>query len=641
MHLEERNRSNGRSEGTGALGKFPRDGKISWILLGIFGLLAAGPLAAADVAGTAFRDFDGDGVVDAGEPGLAGLTVDVYGDTGLLGSTTTAADGTYSVVGGLPGEQVRVEFIIPTSLDFLRSGVVGANSATNVVFLTMPADGSDGSRDVALANPAQHCQTNPDAVANCFIRGDQSGTSDVLVSFPYNASINTPAPGDEAFENQIGTTWGMAYQRSSDSLFLSAFQKRHSGYGDGTADGTGAIFRVVDPTDGTTAGISTFMNLNTLFGSQVAGNNPHPNATADFTVDAASYDLAGKVSFGDMDISEDELTLWLVNLNDRRLYEIPIGTDPTAPTAPTSSTEVDRHDLFDLFDCDGDGASDTASDVDLRPFAVKVHNGLVYVGAVCSAESTADRNDMRTLVYSFDPDTDTFTEVLNFADMTYDRGCGLIAFGACRGDADWQFWVPTWEPAGLLRISTIGGSAEVSYPQPMLADIEFTADDTMILGFRDRFGDQTGFDERDPDDTEFIRGDGFGDILRATPNGLGQWVISLAEASDGTEFFDEDDWTDPSFTHQETSFAGLALRMGNQEVLYTRMDPIDGAAVGDNDFSAGLHWASTATGAENQAYELYDPDDPGSGAVIFGKGNGLGDVELICELPPLEVGNRV
>ncbi|MEO1367289.1 MAG: SdrD B-like domain-containing protein, partial [Acidobacteriota bacterium] len=395
MVQEKRTRSYGRRGWRRVVGKTPVFGKISWAVAGLATLLVAAPIYAADVAGTAFRDFDGDGVRDAGEPGIEGLTVDVYSDSGLLGSTTTAADGTYTVASGLAGEEVRLEFLIPSSLDFLRAAVVGADSVTSVVFLTMPGDGSDASRDVAFANPAQHCQTDPDVVANCFIRGDQSGTGDVLVSFPYSASVNTPAPGDEAFANQIGTTWGMAYQRSSDSLFLSSFQKRHSGYFDDTADGTGAIFRIIDPADGTATNTSTFLNLNTLFGSAVAGTNPHPAGT-DFAIDAASYDAAGKISFGDMDISEDELTLWVVNLTDRRLYEIPLGTDPTAPVAPTTAAEVDRHDLFDLFDCDDDGAVDTAGDVDLRPFAVKVHDGLVYLGSVCSAESTADRGDLRT-----------------------------------------------------------------------------------------------------------------------------------------------------------------------------------------------------------------------------------------------------
>ncbi|MEM6797450.1 MAG: SdrD B-like domain-containing protein, partial [Acidobacteriota bacterium] len=404
-----------------------RTGKISYprknalALLLLWTLASAGSAAASTVSGTVFRDLDGDGVQDGGEPGIAGIAVESFDASSSLGTASTAADGSYTVAGGLPGEEIRIELVAPASLDFLRPGIDGAGTSPTLSFRTMPASGAGLDLDVAFANPGQHCQADPDLVINCFIRGDQSGTGDTLVSIPYTASNNTPAPGDEALENQIGTTWGMAYQRSSDSLFLSAFQKRHSGYEDGSADGTGTIYRVIDPTDGTTGGVSTFLNLNTLFGSQVAGANPHPTG-ADFSVDAASYDAAGKLSFGDLDISEDETTLYVVNLADRRLYAIPLGDDPSAPVAPATSAEVSRFDLFDLADCDGDGSNDLASDVDLRPFAVKVHDGQVYVGGVCSGESTQDNADLRALVWAFDPDAGTFTEVLDFGPLTYDRG---------------------------------------------------------------------------------------------------------------------------------------------------------------------------------------------------------------------------
>ncbi|MEM6793631.1 MAG: SdrD B-like domain-containing protein [Acidobacteriota bacterium] len=173
----------------------------------------------------------------------------------------------------------------------------------------------------------------------------------------------------------------------------------------------------------------------------------------------------------------------------------------------------------------------------------------------------------------------------------------------------------------------------------MLSDLEFAADNTMILAFRDRFGDQMGFDDRDPDDTELVRGDGFGDILRAQQTGPATWTVAAAEAADATEFFSDDDWTDTDFTHDETGFGGLALRVGSGEFIYTRTDPLDGPAVGENDFSGGVNWTSLATGATTDQYEVYDADT--ATVDIFGKGNGLGDVELICELPPLEIGNRV
>ncbi len=617
------------------------------IISAVFGLgivLVAVPAAAQNVTGTVFRDVDANGALDPASPaevGVGGVTITVYdASVAVLGTTATASDGTYTVTGGAPSEEVRVEL---TGLaGYLLSGPAGADSETTVAFVTMPTSGNAGGVDFGVANPAQHCSDDPNAVTNCYIQGDQSGTDGVLVSFPYTATGNAPAPAYEALENQIGTTWGLAYQRSSDSLFAGSFQKRHAGYGDGTADGTAAIYRLVDPDDATTAGISTFVNLNTLFGSQVAGANPHPTGS-DFNIDAPSYAAVGKISFGDLDISEDELTLWAVNLADRRLYEIPLGTDPATPTAPTMSSQVDRHDLFDLYDCDGDGMDDTMADVDIRPFALKVHDGLVYVGLVCSAESTALNADLRALVFSFDPATDTFTNVLDFGPLTYARGMALTGPG-CPGTypADWNYWQDAY-PGGTTVVCTIGGGTvnEIAYPMPLLTDIELAVDGTMLLGLRDRFGDMQGFNIEDPDGPagDLHAGDGYGDILRATPGGPG-WVVSAVEATNGTEFFADDDWTDTSYVHTETSSGGLALRPGNEEILYTRMDPIDGGGTGVNDFSAGLRWHDTTSGVTNNQYEIYDPDTAGTPG-IFGKGNGLGDLELICDVPPIQVGNRL
>ncbi len=621
-----------------------RSNQRSWVLRVCLGLGAcvvlALPAGAQNVTGTVYRDVDANAVLaptSPAEAGVGGITVTAYNASGsVVGTGTTATDGTYTISGGSPSEEVRLELgALPS---YLLAGPAGASSQTTVAFVTMPASGNATGVNFGVANPAQHCSANPNAVTNCYIQGDQSGTADVLVSFPYTASNNTPVPRDEALESQIGTTWGLAYQRSSDSLFAGSFQKRHAGYADGTSDGTGAIYRIVDPDDNTTTGVSTFLNLNTLFGSQVAGANPHPTGS-DFDIDTASYGAVGKVSLGDLDISEDELTLWAVNLADRRLYEIPLGTDPASPVAPTLSSQVDRHDLFDLYDCDGDGSLDTMADVDVRPFALKVHDGLVYVGMVCSAESTAATSDLRALVFSFDPATDNFTNVLDFGPLTYARGETIN--GCTGGAADWNVWDDAYPNANILTVCTIFGNAELSYTQPWLTDIEFTADGTMLLGLRDRFGDMQGFNIEDPDGPagDLATGDGYGDLLRATPSGS-SWVVSTAEATDGTEFFGDDDWTDTTFTHNETSSGGLALRTGNQEILYTRMDPLDGGAVGVNDFAAGVRWKSTISGGTNDQYEIYDPDDAGTPAV-FGKGNGLGDLELLCDIPPIQVGNRL
>ncbi|MDF1701423.1 MAG: SdrD B-like domain-containing protein, partial [Planctomycetota bacterium] len=74
--------------------------------------------AAASIGDRLWDDLDGDGVQDAGEPGLGGVDVDLLGpgadgtlgtaDDVVLLSTTTAADGTYGFAGLAPGP-VRVD----------------------------------------------------------------------------------------------------------------------------------------------------------------------------------------------------------------------------------------------------------------------------------------------------------------------------------------------------------------------------------------------------------------------------------------------------------------------------------------------------------------------------------------------------
>ena len=134
-------------------------------LLAIFGL-AFGVNAVADVTGTAFRDYDGDGVQDTREPGVAGITVTAYDGAGAqAATTTTATDGSYTLSG--TSGAVRVEFTdIPA---YLRPGVVGADSATTVQFV----NGTDSGVDVALGNPAEFNRGTPLAISAIHINGDR------------------------------------------------------------------------------------------------------------------------------------------------------------------------------------------------------------------------------------------------------------------------------------------------------------------------------------------------------------------------------------------------------------------------------------------------------------------------------------
>src|SRR3989304_1528569 len=97
--------------------------------------------------------------------------------------------------------------------------------------------------------------------------------------------------------NQVGTVYGLAYQRMSSRLYAAAFMKRHTGFGPG---GGGAVY-VVTPTTGAA---SVYANLDTIFGAGTTGPNLHDttNYTRDYVtvggVVTNTWDATGKTAFG-------------------------------------------------------------------------------------------------------------------------------------------------------------------------------------------------------------------------------------------------------------------------------------------------------------------------------------------------------
>jgi len=103
------------------------------ILVVALAILGFGRLAAQDVAGVLFDDRDGDGIHDAGEPGLS-ATVHLYGRTAGGGpvdlATATAADGSWSFAPGAGCYLVSVDAPAdfrpgPVRVDGLAQGSAG------------------------------------------------------------------------------------------------------------------------------------------------------------------------------------------------------------------------------------------------------------------------------------------------------------------------------------------------------------------------------------------------------------------------------------------------------------------------------------------------------------------------------------
>ncbi len=624
-------------------------------------LLFSSTIAKAQISGNVFRDYNANGQknnsASFNENGERGIVVTAFtvADV-IIASYKTSATGTYTIpsgglaYNGTPGSNtgfvpsgtaVRIEFSGLQAGDY--SAPVGVDNKGSVQFVTAPAT----NISFAINYPDDYSQINPRLTTSVYKKGHAPSTEPVIVSVDYNANgadKNFPNISNEADQSQLGATYGLAYHRLSNTLFASSYQKRHTSYG--SANSTGAIYKIVNPEDNSTSGASLFVDLNTLYGSNIAGNNPHPNGTTDFTRDDASYGLVGKIGFGDMDISEDGLNLWTINLNDRNLYKIPLGSDPYNPVAPVSSASVSRYPLWNLCDADNDGSLDMSTDVDIRPFAIKPYHGKVYIGVICTAESTpAVFSNLTARVFAFDPVSLTFTEELNFP-LNYNRGNGntsAVSFpnGVPAGSgytnanaANWRPWNDIYTTAAAFQWSWYDPSwREGGYSQPIFAGLDFDDTGNMIIGLRDRFGDMLGDGVYDPGGNILMEANGNGDLLRAVLNGTGTgWNFIVSEVTNGTEFFRDDNY---GSLHQETSMGGLAINHGANHIINTVMDPV-------SNLSGGFDWTKFSDGRLDRSYEVIRRS---SGQAVsshmFAKANALGEIELLANAAPIEIGNRV
>ena len=190
------------------------------------------------------------------------------------------------------------------------------------------------------------------------------------------------------------------------------------------------------------------------------------------------------------------------------------------------------------------------------------------------------------------------------------------------------------------------------YPQPIVTDLEFDDDGSMMIGFMDRFGNMVGVANHDPQGNGGYDGFTGGDLLRAynnngtfelekngksgnlTGSGVGNNEGPLDTTNVGGEFFGSDNWTFfGNVAHAEVTNGALSFIPGYTEIITSAFDPISQVYQ-----SGGLKVFNSKTGATNRDYVLYTLDaTPGS----FGKAAGLGDIKALCDPAGVEIGNRV
>jgi hypothetical protein len=281
---------------------------------GAFVALAVGGLEA-NISGTVYRDFNLDGTQGTYEPGVKGLTVTAYDDSGVAATAVTDSSGHYTL--GLGSGTYRVELTLP---EYLNAGTATTGNTKTPV--SMVSDGTTNN-DIGLINAGEYCQTNPDILLARIAKEDRNDTNanvSAFLKFHYT-DINEDPPTDLSLYSDLGSIYGVAHLKKANATYLSTYFKRHADIGPG---GIGAIYKY----DHDSGSISTFVTL--------PGTDPRNGAGGgyDWNHDTVAYENVGKVGIGDIDLSDDESKLFAVNLFDRKLYVIDVDKNGDASGQP-------------------------------------------------------------------------------------------------------------------------------------------------------------------------------------------------------------------------------------------------------------------------------------------------------------------
>ena len=567
-----------------------------------------------------------DPAVDTGIGNASVLVTDASGHTE---SGVTGPGGTLDVdLAGLTGGKYRVQVTAPAGTDLLPAPAgKGLSSLTDFVDVS---GSQDADPVMGLWDPSEYCQADPTLVSCNLQRGDQN-TGLGLFSFKGVSGVAANPPGGPYASltkvGQQGAVFGIGIDRSGN-VFAGTYVKRHTEYG--PAGNVNAIYRYNVTSPG--AGVSTFAVLpGRLTPHDASGSIPYID-------DNAVFDKIGVEGIGGVEVSGDGSTLYAVDLNDQKLYSVPIeGTGASVTAGSQTGVAIPRPSAG----CVGEW----------HPFGLGERDSDIYVGGVCGAESTispnapwGDPSQERAFVYRYSGGT--FTQVLDFP-MNYGRGCAYYykpgGPGQCQPhlggvlSAYWEAWNGHAPTPGQFGFS--------SSPQPMLTSIDVTDKGDLVLAFRDRYPDMEGTGLLGHDSFFNVTAIGAGDLLKACDGG-GTYALEndgvcggVTGAAPGNGFgpgggeFFNNVWEGSDAFHDHTATGGSTYLPGYNDEWSTRYDPFT-----NNSWHKGVS-LYTPTGAPNDSIEI-NGGDLGSN-VKFGKGNSLADIEKLCDEAPVQIGNRV
>ncbi len=567
----------------------------------------------ADIIGTVYKDFNFNGTQDGGDTSVIGASIKATCDDGNVYTSTTDSSGVYTLTGFPVGSKCRVE------VDASSQGVGSGTNAngSDAPLVAMVADGS--VHNISTGSPATYCQENPEvvmaAMPGYYTDGSIAGGGTPPFNKNFGSVFKIPAPQNGTFNNngtitanrttlalvdQTGAVWGAAWKKRSKELFVSATLKRYVPLKDessatAVATSAGTIYKIDSANN-----LSVFATIPNVLSTTAQNELSDRNYGLNQDLDMTKY--TAREGLGDLEISEDETKLYTVNMYTKELVVLDALSGNILNTVAIPNPY---------------GALCPTEDI--RPWALKVRGSDVFIGSVCESKIN---DDVGAAIQKYNGAI--FQTITQTNSLRYLRARAYDPANKALGDGN-RF--ANW--------------TDQSYSNgPILSDIEFTNTGDLVLGYTAR--------------SSYNRISSlYGDIRKMCLNVDGSYTDESSDVvptncathtvnysgnpTDYLEFYTGDFFGANlgENGHPETASGALAQAPGAPNIIVGMIDGTDSwqpGAIGNYD---------NITGEKVGAQAVIDNTTSGERWPYGHKAGGMGDVELLCDPAPIEVGNYV
>jgi hypothetical protein len=553
----------------------------------------------ANISGTVFMDYNLNGHQDKDDLGIPYISLHATCDDNSSYQANTNKNGFYEFVINDKINKCRIELNATKQLHT-------AEYIKNDVHPFVDIAQNNTIYDISVIKPSTYCQNKPDVIIAAYpLYNDNNKTHPQ----DHGVLFKVPTPPNDIFDNntshrtilkirkELGAIWGLAYDKYHHNIYASSVLMRYVPLHKQQA---GAIYKI--DANNTMSLFVKLPNKEVGISEKIFPRNLH--SLQDYTIEH----LIGRAGLGDLDIDEQGQYLYTVNMAKKELLKI-----------STTTKQITKYPIPNPYNKECNSTM-------VRPWATKVKNGSVYIGSVCENRI---EDGIGAAIQKF---TDgNFTTVAITNTLRYKRPRG---------------YNPKLPTGPQYQNSNWNNHKHISYPQPILSDIEFTNKGDLILGYSDRAGYMK------------TREGSHGDIRKMCLNPDGTYTDeSTKVAPTNCKSHEVNYKNNPDIYyeyyvgdyfkgylgedgHPETAMGALAVRLGDDSI-YIGM--VDGTAL----FEAGsIGILDNKTGDKIAAQAVINNESikktPNGELEIYGsKSGGIGDVEILCDPIPIEIGDYV